>query len=236
MRDLTDRALDTAASLGAGYADVRIVRRQGRVDRHQVRPGRGRRVRRIGGLRRPRPRRWCLGLRVVVPPGPRRGRSRRRRSPSGSPGRRRPRCASRVVLDGRAAGPRPLRDARSRRTRSRSRSSGRSPISSPPTGRRRREGHQLHRDPAYGAQREWKTLRRDRRQLHGAGPHPPRRRRRVERHRGRRAPASELPGRRRRLGRRRATSSSAAWTCSATPSATPRRPSRSSPPRSARPA
>ena len=28
MRDLTDRALDTAASLGAGYADVRIVRRQ----------------------------------------------------------------------------------------------------------------------------------------------------------------------------------------------------------------
>jgi TldD protein len=28
MRDLTDRALDTAASLGAAYADVRIVRRQ----------------------------------------------------------------------------------------------------------------------------------------------------------------------------------------------------------------
>ncbi len=28
MRDLTDRALDTAARLGAGYADVRIVRRQ----------------------------------------------------------------------------------------------------------------------------------------------------------------------------------------------------------------
>ncbi|MBI2762953.1 MAG: TldD/PmbA family protein [Chloroflexi bacterium] len=28
MRDLTDRALDTAASLGAGYADVRIVRRR----------------------------------------------------------------------------------------------------------------------------------------------------------------------------------------------------------------
>jgi TldD protein len=28
MRDLSDRALDTAASLGAGYADVRVVRRQ----------------------------------------------------------------------------------------------------------------------------------------------------------------------------------------------------------------
>ncbi len=28
MRDLTDRALDTAAQLGAGYADVRVVRRQ----------------------------------------------------------------------------------------------------------------------------------------------------------------------------------------------------------------
>ncbi|HET9681436.1 MAG TPA: DNA gyrase modulator, partial [Candidatus Limnocylindrales bacterium] len=28
MRDLTDRALDTATSLGAGYADVRIVRRR----------------------------------------------------------------------------------------------------------------------------------------------------------------------------------------------------------------
>src|SRR3954469_2784320 len=27
MRDLTDRALDTASSLGAGYADVRVVRR-----------------------------------------------------------------------------------------------------------------------------------------------------------------------------------------------------------------
>src|SRR5687767_3647686 len=27
MRDLTQRALDTASSLGAGYADVRIVRR-----------------------------------------------------------------------------------------------------------------------------------------------------------------------------------------------------------------
>src|SRR3979490_3269018 len=27
MRDLTDRALDTAAQLGAGYADVRVVRR-----------------------------------------------------------------------------------------------------------------------------------------------------------------------------------------------------------------
>ena len=27
MRDLTDRALDTAAALGAGYADVRVVRR-----------------------------------------------------------------------------------------------------------------------------------------------------------------------------------------------------------------
>src|ERR687898_751397 len=27
MRDLTDRALDTATALGAGYADVRVVRR-----------------------------------------------------------------------------------------------------------------------------------------------------------------------------------------------------------------
>ena len=27
MRDLADRALDTAAQLGAGYADVRVVRR-----------------------------------------------------------------------------------------------------------------------------------------------------------------------------------------------------------------
>src|SRR5258705_7355792 len=28
MRDLTDRALDTAAQLGGGYADVRVVRRR----------------------------------------------------------------------------------------------------------------------------------------------------------------------------------------------------------------
>ena len=27
MRDITDRALDTAVSLGAGYADARVVRR-----------------------------------------------------------------------------------------------------------------------------------------------------------------------------------------------------------------
>ncbi len=27
MRDLTERALDTATSLGAGYADARVVRR-----------------------------------------------------------------------------------------------------------------------------------------------------------------------------------------------------------------
>jgi TldD protein len=27
MRDVTDRALDTASSLGAGYADARVVRR-----------------------------------------------------------------------------------------------------------------------------------------------------------------------------------------------------------------
>jgi hypothetical protein len=36
MRDLTDRALDTATSLGATYADARIVRRLDRVPAGQA--------------------------------------------------------------------------------------------------------------------------------------------------------------------------------------------------------
>ena len=63
MRDLTDRALDTASPLGAGYADVRVVRRldesiaikTGRVE--GVASGESE------GLRRPRPRRRRVGLR-----------------------------------------------------------------------------------------------------------------------------------------------------------------------------
>ena len=95
MRDLTERALDTATSAGRGLC--RRPRRPParRIDRHQDRPGRGRRLRRERGLRRPRPRRRRVGLRQQPRPDDGRGRPRRRPRPCASPGPAPPRCASR---------------------------------------------------------------------------------------------------------------------------------------------
>ena len=80
MRDLTQRALDTATASGR-----RVCRRPGRppprrIDRHQDRPGRGRRVRRERGVRGPRPRRRRVGLRQQPHPDDGRGGPGRRRS------------------------------------------------------------------------------------------------------------------------------------------------------------
>ena len=114
MRDLTDRALDTASALGAT-----LRRRPGRPPprrehRHQDRARRGRRLGRDRGLRRPRPRRRRVGLRELShDPDHGGGRSRRRAGRPHRPG----------VGDGaaRARRPRrpaarhgPLRDARRR--------------------------------------------------------------------------------------------------------------------------
>ena len=144
MRDLTDRALDTAVSLGAEYADARVVRRLERVHRDQDRPRRRRRLRRERRVRRPRPRRWRVGLCELARPDDRRGRPGRRRSRAHRSGvghrPARPRGARRS-----AARPRARSRPPSRRTRSRSPSIARSPTCSPPTRPRRRQGHRLHR-------------------------------------------------------------------------------------------
>ena len=111
MRDLTDRALDTAAQLGAEYADVRVVRR--RDESIAVKSGRveGVAAGETRGLRRPRPRRRRLGLRELEPARPpprptaspaeavRIAKASRDRAPRPRPPRRP------------AAGPRHLRDA-----------------------------------------------------------------------------------------------------------------------------
>ena len=87
----------------------------------------------------------------------------------------------------------------------------------------------------YAGASRVEDVRRDRRQLHRAGDHPGRQRRRGERDRGRRAPAPELSGLGRRLPGRPATSTSAGSTSRATPDPSARRPSRCSPRRSCPP-
>ena len=95
----------------------RVVRRLDEIDRDQDRPGRGRRLGRERGLRRPRPRRRRVGLREQPPPDDGGGRPRRRRGRPHRPGQR-----HRAARPGRArrpaAGPRDATRPRSRRTRS----------------------------------------------------------------------------------------------------------------------
>ena len=157
MPDLTDRALDTATARGAAYADVRVVRRLEESITDQDRPGRGRRLGRERGLRRPRPGRRRVGLRLVARPDRRRGRPRRRRGRPDRPGQRhrpaRPDPARRP-----AAGPRHLRDAgRGGPVRGPARDQDRATCS-PPT--RPRAGSRASPSPSrcYAAQREWKTF------------------------------------------------------------------------------
>ena len=198
MRDLTDRALDTAARSGR---DVR--RRPGRpparrVDRGQVRPRRRRRLGRERGVRRPRPRRWRVGLRepstASTPPRPTGSPPR----PSGSPGRRATALRDRSSLDDRPP----------------AHGTYETPVVEDPftVPLETKIADLLAADEAaarvkgiaftessYAAQREWKTFAAsdgsftEQTITHvGVG-------RRGERDRGRRAPAPELPGRRRRL-------------------------------------
>ena len=177
MRDLTDRALDTATALGASYADARVVRRLDESDRHQDRPGRRRRLGRERGLRRPRPRRRRVGLRRQPHPDAGRGRPRRRARPSGSPGPAPPPCASPSSLDDRPPANGPLRDARRggpvRRSRSRRKIAD---LLAADEAAARVKGIAFT-ESMYAAQREWKTFAATDGSLHRAGHHPRRRRR-----------------------------------------------------------
>ena len=126
MRDLTDRALDTATALGASYADVRVVRRleesiaikTGRVEGVASGESEGFGVRvLVDGA-------W--GFASVARPDRRRGRPGRRRGRPDRPGERdgparpdaprRPAAGARPLRDARRGGPvrGPARDARSR--------------------------------------------------------------------------------------------------------------------------
>ncbi len=101
MRDLTDRALDTASALGAGYADARVVRRleesisikTGRVEGVASGESEGFGVRvLVDGA-------W--GFAASARPDHGRGRPRRRRGRPDRPRSARPRCANPSVLDDR---------------------------------------------------------------------------------------------------------------------------------------
>ena len=199
MRDLTERALDTATSLGAGYADTRVVRRldesiaikTGRVEGVASNESEG------FGVRVDRRRR--VGLREQP-------RAEPRRRPIASPPRR---CAS--------PAPAPPRFARAGRSRAapaargslrdpdrggsvqRSRSSARSPTSLAADQAAARVKGIAFTESMYAAQREWKTFAATDGVVHRADDHPRRLGGRGQRGRRRRASAPVLPGLRRRL-------------------------------------
>ncbi len=197
MSDLTDRALDTASRTGRDIR--RRPRRPAPRGEHlgQDRPGRGRRLGRERRVRRPRPRRRCVGLRLVARPDRHRGRSGRGRGRPDRPGERdRPPRTGPGSTTARPPTGRTRR--RSSRTRSRSRSRPRSRTCSPPTRPPAAVKGIAFTESIVRRPARVEDLRRDRRQPDRAGHHPRRRGGRGQRHRRRRAPAPELPG----LGRR----------------------------------
>ena len=201
MRDLTERALDTASSLGAGYADVRVVRRldesvaikTGRVEGVASGESEG------------------FGVRVLV---------------DGAWGFASSHVLTAAEMD-RVAGE-AVRIARASATAlrdpavldDRPPATGRyeTPVDEDPfeiplerkigdllaadQAASRGQGHRLHRIDVRGRARV-EDVRGDRRQLHRAGHHARRHGRGGQRRRRRRAPAALLPGFRRRLERRR---------------------------------
>ena len=147
MRELTDRALSTAATRGASYADVRVVRRLEESIAVKTGRRRGRGQRRDRGLRR-------SASSSTAPGGSRARTGSRPPRSTGSPPQavriaRASATALRRPVEPRrsAAGPRHATRRRSRRTRSRSPSRRRSATCSPPTRPLRRvDGDRLHRD------------------------------------------------------------------------------------------
>ena len=158
MRDLTDRALDTAIRAGRGVR--RRPRRPPARGEHldQDRPGRRRRLGRERGVRRPRPRRRRVGLRRIARPDRARKPTASPPRPSGSPGPARPPCATQTQLDDRPPAHGTLRDAaRGGPVRGPARDEDRATCS-PPT--RRQPASRASPSPSrcYAAQREWKTF------------------------------------------------------------------------------
>ena len=219
--------LDTAAQLGASYADVRVVRR--RDESITVKSGRveGVAMGETDGF----------GVRVLVDgawgfaasdtPRARRRRTASARSRSGSRRRRRRRSGARSswTVDRRPPGP---SRRRSTRTRSRSRSSARSRTSSMPTAPPARVKGVTFTESMYSGHREWKTFAATDGSFTEQVITQVGSARRGERDRGRRAPAPELPGRRRRLPGGRLRVRPRPGPRSATPSRSARRPSRCS--------
>ena len=225
MKDLTDRALDTATALGAGYADVRVVRR--RDESVAVKTGR------VEGVASGESE--GFGVRVLVDGAwgfasshvltRRGGGPRRRRGGAGSPGR----------------APPPSGTGR------------RSTIVRRPTGATRRrwsedpfeipletkigdllaadqaavrgQGDRLHGVHLRRAARV-EDLRGHRRQPDRAGHHPRRRGRRGQRGRRGRAPAPQLPRLGRRLAGRGLRVHPRSRDLASAPSRSPTRPSR----------
>ena len=157
MRDLTDRALDTASVQGATYADVRVVRRldesiaikSGRVEGVASGESEGFGVRVLvdgawgfAGLARPDRRRSG--------PGRRRGRPHR-------PGQRhRPARSDACWTTGRPPAGRSRRPGRSTRSRSRSRRRSRDLLAADEAAARVKGI--AFTESIYAAQREWKTF------------------------------------------------------------------------------
>ena len=199
MRDLTDRALDTAAQLGADYADVARRPPPRRVDRDQVRPGRGRRRRRdarASASASSSTARWgfASSSRLTAAEADRvAGRGRPDRE-----GIARPRSAT---ASGSTTGRRPTAPTRRRSRRTRSSVPLEEKIGyllAADDAASRGQGRRRSPRPATTPGARCEDLRRDRRQLDRADDHPRRRGHRGQRDRGRRAPAPELPRRRRR--------------------------------------
>ncbi len=216
MRDLSDRALDTAVQLGASYADVRVVHRQD--ESIASRPAASK----------------------ASPPA--RARASASASSStvagASPARSVLTAAEADRVAGEAvriasASATALRDRVRLDDRPPAHGTYETPVEEDPFAVPLEEkiGHLLAADEAarrvdgvafvearYDAAARDEDLRRDRRQLDRADVHPRRRGRRGERDRGRRAPATELSRRRRRpVPRRPATSTSAGSTSPTAP-------------------
>ena len=223
MRDLTNRALDTATALGASYADVRVVRRldesinikSGRVEGVSSGETEG------------------FGVRVIVDGAW--GFAASHHLSTGEADR----VAAQAVRIAKASAT-AIRTPVRLDDRPPSHGSFESPVGEDPfampldrkiadllaadRAMNRVKGDRLHRVDLLGPARV-EDLRRQRRQLHGAGHHPHRQRAGGERHRGRRAPAAELPRQRRRLWASAGTSSSGRWAWRPTRSGSRARPS-----------
>ena len=213
MSDLTDRALDTASARGASYADVRSVRRL--EESISIKTGR------VEGVASGESE--GFGVRVLVDGAWGFASSHVLTTAEAD------RVAAEAVRIARASAT-ALRDQTRLDDRPPAHGRYETPLEEDPfavpletkiarparrgRGGGARQGHRLHRVELCGTAR-MEDLRRDRRQPDRAGHHPCRGRDRGQRRRRRRAPAPELPGLGRRLGRWRLRDRPPAGSCRA---------------------